>query len=163
MARCSVVSRNLPSQAVIGRDALKVDPREFRWIGSSGTNTVVCYVRGESAIRKADDLFTRDLIVGGIGSGSTQSTVPTALNRLLNMRFKIVEGYKGNADALVALERAKSTVSAPGSARCGRRMLLCSKKAVSGCSYIRGRHRLPKRPALHHSTISRRTTSSGRC
>jgi len=101
------VSRNLPSQAVIGRDALKVDPREFRWVGSSGANTVVCYVRGESAIRKADDLFTRDLIVGGIGSGSTQSTVPTALNRLLNMRFKIVEGYKGNADALVALERGE--------------------------------------------------------
>ena len=57
--------------------------------------------------RKADDLFTRDLIVGGIGSGSTQSTVPTALNRLLNMRFKVVEGYKGNADALVALERGE--------------------------------------------------------
>jgi tripartite-type tricarboxylate transporter receptor subunit TctC len=101
------VSRNLPSQAVIGRDALKVDPREFRWVGSSGANTVVCYVRGGSAIRKAEDLFTRDLIVGGIGSGSTQSTVPTALNRLLNMRFKIVEGYKGNADALVALERGE--------------------------------------------------------
>ena len=101
------VSRNLPTQAAIGRDALKVDPREFRWVGSSGTNTVVCYVRDASAIRKADDLFTRDLIVGGIGSGSTQSTVPTALHRLLNMRFKVVEGYKGNADALVALERGE--------------------------------------------------------
>jgi tripartite-type tricarboxylate transporter receptor subunit TctC len=101
------VSRNLPSQAVIGREALKVDPREFRWIGSSGTNTVVCYVGAASAIRTADDLFTRDLIVGGIGSGSTQSMVPTALRRLLDMRFKVVEGYKGNADALVALERGE--------------------------------------------------------
>ena len=101
------VSRNLPSQAVIGREALKVDPREFRWIGSSGTNTVVCYVGAASAIRKAEDLFTRDLIVGGIGSGSTQSMVPTALRRLLDMRFKVVEGYKGNADALVALERGE--------------------------------------------------------
>ena len=101
------VSRNLPSQAVIGRAALKVDPREFQWVGSSGTNTVVCYVRAASTLRKADDLFTRDLIVGGIGSGSTQSMVPTALHRLLGMRFKVVEGYKGNADALVALERGE--------------------------------------------------------
>jgi len=101
------VSRNLASQAVIGRAALKVDPREFRWIGSSGTNTVVCYVRAASSVRSADDLFTRDLIVGGIGSGSTQSMVPTALQRLLGMRFKVVEGYKGNADALVALERGE--------------------------------------------------------
>jgi tripartite-type tricarboxylate transporter receptor subunit TctC len=101
------VSRNLPSQAVIGRAALKVDPREFQWIGSSGSNTVVCYVRAASRIRSAQDLFTDELIVGGIGSGSTQSTVPTALNRLLGMRFKVVEGYKGNADALVALERGE--------------------------------------------------------
>jgi tripartite-type tricarboxylate transporter receptor subunit TctC len=101
------ISRNLPSQAVIGRAALKVDPREFQWIGSSGTNTVVCYVRSASTVRRADDLFTRDLIVGGIGSGSTQSMVPTALQRLLGMRFKVVEGYKGNADALVALERGE--------------------------------------------------------
>ena len=33
--------------------------------------------------------------------------MPTALQRLLNMRFKVVEGYKGNADALVALERGE--------------------------------------------------------
>jgi tripartite-type tricarboxylate transporter receptor subunit TctC len=101
------VSRNLPSQAVIGRAALKVDPREFQWVGSSGTNTVVCYVRAASTLSRADDLFTRDLIVGGIGVGSTQSMVPTALQRLLGMRFKVVEGYKGNADALVALERGE--------------------------------------------------------
>jgi tripartite-type tricarboxylate transporter receptor subunit TctC len=101
------VSRNLPSQAVIGRAALKVDPRAFQWVGSSGTNTVVCYVRAASAVSRAHDLFARDLIVGGIGSGSTQSMVPTALQRLFGMRFKVVEGYKGNADALVALERGE--------------------------------------------------------
>jgi tripartite-type tricarboxylate transporter receptor subunit TctC len=101
------ISRNLPSQAVIGRAALKVDPREFQWIGSSGANTVVCYVRAASEIRRAGDLYSRELIVGGIGSGSTQSMVPNALQRLLNMRFKVVEGYKGNADALVALERGE--------------------------------------------------------
>jgi len=101
------VSRNLPSQAVIGRDSMKADPRQFQWIGSSGTNTVVCYVRNGSPISSAQDLFSRELIVGGIGSASTQSALPTALNRLLGMRFKVIEGYKGNADALVAMERAE--------------------------------------------------------
>ena len=101
------VSRNLPSQAIVGRETLKADPRKFQWIGSSGTNTVVCYVRASSPVKSARDLFSRDLIVGGIGSGSSQSSIPAALNRLLGMRFKLVEGYKGNADALVALERAE--------------------------------------------------------
>jgi len=86
---------------------MKADPQQFQWIGSSGTNTVVCYVRSGSPVGSARDLFSRELIVGGIGSGSTQSAVPTALNRLLGMRFKVVEGYKGNADALVAMERAE--------------------------------------------------------
>lgn len=101
------ISRNLPSQAIIGRDALKADPRKFEWIGSSGTNTVVCYVRRNSPVNRAQDLFSRELVVGGIGSGSTQTLVPTALNRLLGMRFRVVEGYKGNADALIALERSE--------------------------------------------------------
>jgi hypothetical protein len=71
-------------------DALKVD-RANSDGRKLGTNTVVCYVRGGSAIRKANDLFTRDLIVAASGQ-DRPSTVPTALNRLLNMRFKIVEG-----------------------------------------------------------------------
>ena len=67
-------------QAVIGRAALKVDPREFRLDRKLGHQHGRLLCPGcEPHASTADDLFTRDLIVGGIGSGSTQSTVPTAL------------------------------------------------------------------------------------
>jgi tripartite-type tricarboxylate transporter receptor subunit TctC len=39
------VSRNLPSQAVIGRDNLKADPRRFGWIGGSSLPGRVCVAR----------------------------------------------------------------------------------------------------------------------
>ena len=101
------LSRNMPGQGAIGREELKADPRRFSWIGSSGSNTNVCYVRDESALQTADDLFAQELIVGGVGPGSAQTFVPTVLNRIIKTKFRIVEGYKGVADGLLAMQRAE--------------------------------------------------------
>jgi tripartite-type tricarboxylate transporter receptor subunit TctC len=101
------VSRNIPIQAVIGRENLKADPRRFEWIGGSGLPSRVCYVRASSPIRSAQDLFERELIVGGAGAGSSLSFVPIALQRVLNMQFRLVDGYRGIADAVVALQRGE--------------------------------------------------------
>ena len=101
------VSRNIPIQAVLGRDNLKSDPRRFGWIGGSGLPGRVCYVRASSPIRSAQDLFERELIVGGAGAGSSLSFVPIVLQRVLHMRFRVVDGYRGIADAVVALQRGE--------------------------------------------------------
>jgi tripartite-type tricarboxylate transporter receptor subunit TctC len=101
----ATLSRNIPGQGAIGREELRADPRRFSWIGSSGSNTNVCYVGPTSPVQSADDLFTRELIVGGVGPGSAQTFVPTVLNRIVHTRFHIVEGYKGVADALLAMQR----------------------------------------------------------
>ena len=101
------VSRNIPIQAAIGRDNLSADPRRFGWIGGSGLPSRVCYVRASSPIRTARDLFEQELIVGGAGAGSSLSFVPVALQRVLHMKFRLVEGYRGIADAVVALLRGE--------------------------------------------------------
>jgi tripartite-type tricarboxylate transporter receptor subunit TctC len=101
----ATLSRNIPGQGAIGREELRADPRRFSWIGSSGSNTNVCYVAPNSPVQSADDLFTRELIVGGVGPGSAQTFVPTVLNRIVQTKFRIVEGYKGVADALLAMQR----------------------------------------------------------
>jgi tripartite-type tricarboxylate transporter receptor subunit TctC len=45
--------------------------------------------------------------VAGSGAGSSLSIVPTVLNKILGMKFKIVEGYQGTNAALIALERGE--------------------------------------------------------
>jgi tripartite-type tricarboxylate transporter receptor subunit TctC len=100
-------SRNLASQAVLGRDNLKVDPRQFGWIGGSSYPSRICAVATASQIKTVADLFARELIVAGAGAGSSLSIVPTVLNRVLGTKFRVVEGYKGSGDAIIALERGE--------------------------------------------------------
>jgi tripartite-type tricarboxylate transporter receptor subunit TctC len=100
-------SRNVPGQAVLGNENLKADPRKFRWIGGSSLPSRVCVAGASAPAKSVNDLFQHELIVAGSGAGSSLSIVPTVLNHFLGTRFKIVEGYKGAADAIIALERGE--------------------------------------------------------
>jgi tripartite-type tricarboxylate transporter receptor subunit TctC len=100
-------SRNLPSQAVLGRETIKFDPRRFAWVGGIGLPSRVCVALTSSPIKKAEDLFTQELLVGGSGAGSTPSTIPKVLDNVLGMKFKIVEGYGSTTAAIQALERGE--------------------------------------------------------
>jgi tripartite-type tricarboxylate transporter receptor subunit TctC len=100
-------SRNVPAQGAIGRDNLKADPRKFGWIGGSSFPGRVCVALSSSPVKSAADLFTHELIVGGAGAGASLSILPTTMNRVLGTKFKIVEGYKGANDAILAVERGE--------------------------------------------------------
>ena len=98
-------SRNLASQAVLGRDTIKADPRQFGWIGGSSLPSRVCVVNASSPVKTFADVFNHEVIVGGSGAGSSLSIVPAVLNRVLGTKFRVVEGYKGSNDAVIAMER----------------------------------------------------------
>lgn len=98
-------SRNLASQAVLGRENIKADPRLFGWIGGSSLPSRVCVVNASSPVKTFGDVFNHEVIVGGSGAGSSLSIVPAVLNRVLGTKFRVVEGYKGSNDAVIAMER----------------------------------------------------------
>jgi tripartite-type tricarboxylate transporter receptor subunit TctC len=100
-------SRNIASQAVIGKMNIEADPRKFGWIGGSSLPGRVCMVSAKSGVKSAAELFTREVIVAGSGAGSSLSIVPTALNNVLGTKFKLVEGYQGSNAAMLALERGE--------------------------------------------------------
>lgn len=100
-------SRNIASQAVIGKMNIEADPRQFGWIGGSSLPSRVCMVSAKSGVKSPAELFTREVIVAGSGAGSSLSIVPTALNNVLGTKFKLVEGYQGSGAAMIALERGE--------------------------------------------------------
>jgi tripartite-type tricarboxylate transporter receptor subunit TctC len=51
------------------------------------------------------DLYTKELSVGGTGSGADTAVYPQFLSSLLGMRFKLVQGYKGSGEIQLAMER----------------------------------------------------------
>ena len=100
-------SRNIASQAVIGKMNIDADVQKFGWIGGSSLPGRICMVSTKSGVKSADDIFTREIIMAGSGPGSSLSIVPIALNNVLGAKFKLVEGYQGSSAAMLALERGE--------------------------------------------------------
>lgn len=113
-------SRNIPTRALLNHPAVKFKPEEFSWIGSPELTNRVCVAKKGVPVQKGEDLFTKELIVGGAGAGTAVSTTPAVLRGALGMKFKLVEGYKGASDVVLAIERGEvhgicQTVSGLGS------------------------------------------------
>jgi tripartite-type tricarboxylate transporter receptor subunit TctC len=102
-----MIGRNLPNDALLKKEGVRFDPVKFNWLGSPELTNRVCVAFEGAPVQKAQDLFQRDLLVGGAGAGTAVSTTPTLLARLLGMKFKLVEGYGSSQSVLLAMERGE--------------------------------------------------------
>lgn len=102
-----IISRNLPTRAILNHPAVKFVPAEFNWLGSPELTHRICVAMKGVKVQKGEDLFTYQLIVGGAGAGTAVSTTPNLLRALVGMKFKLVEGYGGAAEVVLAMERGE--------------------------------------------------------
>jgi hypothetical protein len=102
-----MVSRNIPNAALQGFAGVRYDPIKFNWIGSPEITNRGCFAMATARVKKAEDLFEHDLVVGGTGAGSTVTETPHLLHGLLGMKFKVVDGYAKPQDAVLAMERGE--------------------------------------------------------
>jgi tripartite-type tricarboxylate transporter receptor subunit TctC len=83
------------------------DAQKFGWIGSANNEVSVCVALKGSGIAKFEDLFSNELTVGGTGTSADTDQFPRVLNSVLGTHFKIVEGYPGGNDVVLAMERGE--------------------------------------------------------
>lgn len=100
-----ILGRNLPYRALTKDQNVKYDPAKFNWLGSPELTSRVCAVTDKSPVKTAQELFEKEVLMGGAGAGTAVSTGPTLLNRLLGTKFKLVEGYGGSTDVQLAMQR----------------------------------------------------------
>ena len=93
-------------QHVMGNEATKFDGRKVGWVGIPGPYDTACHFNRESGIRTVDDWFAskRPLKIASIGPGTSLSDVPKLLKAALGLPLDMVEGYKGGAEARLAVE-----------------------------------------------------------
>jgi tripartite-type tricarboxylate transporter receptor subunit TctC len=84
---------------------LKADVTRMNWIGRIIANDAVLFAWHTAAVKKIEDAYTKPLIV--CSTGSSGQLRWTMLKRLLGFKFKLVTGYKGSGDGLVAMERGE--------------------------------------------------------
>jgi tripartite-type tricarboxylate transporter receptor subunit TctC len=100
-----MINRAIPFEPLLAGKGTQFDALKFIFIGSSGLDTTVCAARKDSQVQTMQDLSTKELSVGGTGSGADTAVYPQFLSALLGMRFKLVQGYKGSGEIQLAMER----------------------------------------------------------
>jgi len=101
------IGRGIPFDPLLIGQGDAFDGQKFDWIGSANNEVSVCVARSDSGIAKFEDLFTRELTVGGTGTSADTDQFPRVLNNVLGTHFKIVEGYPGGNDVMLAMERGE--------------------------------------------------------
>ena len=93
-------------QHIMGNDATKFDGRKFGYLGVPSPYDTLCTFNKESGIKTVEDWSAakRPLKISSIGPGTSTSDVPKLLKEALGLPLQIVEGYKGGADARIAVE-----------------------------------------------------------
>ena len=87
---------------------VKVDFRDFAFIGNVSEDIRVCYTRGAIGVKSLRDLAARAQVVFGATAAGTSGNVDTAMLRhLFGIRLKQVQGYAGSADKRLALEKGE--------------------------------------------------------
>ena len=100
-------SRNIVNDALTGQPNVEVDPRRLIWLGATSRPARVCVRWYTAPVKTPADLFTQEFIVGAAGATSSLAILPTVLNKVLGTKFRIVEGYQGMGDAMLAVERGE--------------------------------------------------------
>ncbi len=100
-------SRNIVNDALTGQPNVTVDPRRLIWLGATSRPSRVCVRWFTAPVKTPADLFTQEFIVGAAGATSSLAILPTVLNHVLGTKFRIVEGYQGMGDAMLAVERGE--------------------------------------------------------
>jgi tripartite-type tricarboxylate transporter receptor subunit TctC len=85
----------------------KLDVARMPYIGRVVTNIDVGAALAKAGINSFEDVRARQYNVGASGGGSTTVLFPTALKTHAGAKFKLVRGYSGTNDILLAMERGE--------------------------------------------------------
>src|ERR1700734_3838062 len=102
-----LAQNNPPLEPLFGTAEARFDPRRFNWLGTPSVETAMVLVYKTVPVFSLDDLRTRETVMGASGANSTPAFFARLFNATLGTKMKVIPGYPGQNDALVAMERGE--------------------------------------------------------
>jgi tripartite-type tricarboxylate transporter receptor subunit TctC len=97
--------RGLFLDALFGTPNVRFDPRRFGWIGSHGREVAALVAGIDTPFKRLADAQGREMVVGTAPPGSDSHSFGLVLNALVGTRLKLISGYQGMAQAIMAIDR----------------------------------------------------------
>ncbi len=88
-------------------DKAEFDSRKFTWLGSVTADNTICVTGSTSPVRNWDDFLNKPSNFGGEGAGSDPDIWVLLYKNVFGAKAKLVSGYPGTNDIVLALERGE--------------------------------------------------------
>ena len=100
--------RGIPLEPLLEGAKARFDPLQLGWIGSTDNDASTCLSWHTAPVKTMDDLMRQELIVGATGSTANSNSFPRIMNAVLGTKFRVIAGYPGSPEALIAMERGET-------------------------------------------------------
>ena len=91
-------------QPLLG-DPVQHDPSKLIYVGNANKEVFLCLARTDAPVQSFKDALSRELILGATNEGGSTRDFTAMLDNLLGAKLRIVTGYPGSNEILLALER----------------------------------------------------------
>ena len=102
-----LVQRDMLVAKAMNAPGIRFEVEKFNWIGNMASEIGIVVAWHTSPIKTTDDLFKTEMIVGGTGPTIDTETSPRLMNSLIGTKFRVVSGYRGTTEVLLAMERGE--------------------------------------------------------
>lgn len=104
----STSARGPVTDPILALKPAAYDPRKFIWIGAMNDDSSVCFTAPHSKIKSLSDALAQPTTMASTGALAESSKFPNAINEIVGTKFKVIIGYKGAAETLLAVEKGET-------------------------------------------------------
>jgi tripartite-type tricarboxylate transporter receptor subunit TctC len=101
------IGRGTPFDPILGQPGAQFAAGDMSWIGSMNHEVSICASWGTSGVASFEDLLTKELLVGAVSNNDDTGQFAKVMNAVLGTKLKIVAGYPGGNDVVLAMERGE--------------------------------------------------------
>ena len=81
---------------------------DYNALGAWSQDFSLCAAWHGSGFKSLADVQAREMTVAGIGAAATPDTFPKVLNATIGTKFKVITGYQGTQETIMAVERGET-------------------------------------------------------
>jgi len=99
-------ARGIVFEPLLGHtEGTQFDAARLNWIGSISSEVSVCALMTASGIKTWTDMLATPFKIGASGAGADSDIFPIVLRNLFHLPMKLVSGYQGGAEMVLAMQR----------------------------------------------------------
>ena len=102
-----MITQNAAIEEVLRSPGVQYRAAEFNWIGRVSGILEIHFTWKTAKAKTIQDAMEHETLVAGTGPGSPSEGYPKLLNALAGTKFKIISGYPGSTQGMLAMERGE--------------------------------------------------------